>query len=296
MAQQEKNIIGKQLIHSYLSSVISISLVLFLVGMTSLLVVNANQVSDYFREHIGVTVVLTADSKDADSTLMVLQLKAAPYAVDAVKQTSYISREEGKREMSDLLGSDFLSVFETNPLPASIELRLRPAYVQKDSLEQLTASLMTLPYVEEVTYQAPLVEVVNRNIEKMGMVLAAVTLVLLLISISLIHNTIQLSVYARRFTIYTMRLVGATRRFIRKPFMGKATLQGLIAGLIAVLLLLGVLLLLQRDFPGILMLVTRRVLLGVMGGMVFLGIFLCRISTFFVVNKVARADASSIYY
>lgn len=296
MAQQEKNIIGKQLIHSYLSSVISISLVLFLVGTTGLLVVNARQVSDYFREHIGVTVVLAADAKDADSTLMLMQLKAAPFAVDAVKQAAYISREEGKAEMSDLLGPDFLSVFDYNPLPASIELRLRPAYVQQDSLAQLTTSLMALSYVEEVTYQAPLVEAVNRNIEKMGMVLAAVTLVLLLISISLIHNTIQLSVYARRFTIYTMRLVGATRRFIRRPFMGKATLQGLIAGLIAVLLLLGVLLLLQRDFPGILMLVSRRVLLGVMGGMVLLGIFLCRISTFFVVNKVARADASSIYY
>ena len=296
MAQQEKNIINQQLVQSYLSSVISISLVLLLVGITGLLAVNARTVSDYFKEHLGVSVILDQETKDADSTLIIKQFMATPYVRDAVREASFISREKGAAEMAQLLGSEFLDIFEYNPLPASVELRLNAAYVQNDSIARMETFLSKLPYVEEVSYQAPLITLINRNLRNIGIVLGVIILVLLIISFALIHHTIRLSVYARRFTIYTMRLVGATRRFIRKPFMAQALIQGLLSSLIAIVLLMGVLYLLQREFPGILMLISRQMFLLVMGGMIVTGILLCRISTYFVVNRVVKLKASAFYY
>ncbi len=198
--------------------------------------------------------------------------------------------------MAQLLGSEFLDIFEYNPLPASVELRLKAAYVHNDSIARMETHLSKLPYVEEVSYQAPLITLINRNLRNIGIVLGVIILVLLIISFALIHNTIRLSVFARRFTIYTMRLVGATRRFIRKPFMAQAFIQGLLSSLIAIVLLMGVLYLLQREFPGILMLISRQMFLLVMGGMMVTGILLCRISTYFVVNRVVKLKASAFYY
>jgi len=296
MAQQDKNIINQQLVHSYLSSVISISLVLLLMGITGLLAINAKSVSDYFKEHIHVAVVLKQDVKDADSTLLMRQVMAAGHVRDAVRGISYISREQGAGEMAELLGTDFLDVFDYNPLPASIELKLKADYVQTDSIAVMQTSLMKFSFVQEVSYEAPLVSAINNNLRRIGIVLAAVIAVLLFISFVLIHNTIRLSVYSRRFTIYTMRLVGATRSFIRKPFMVQAFIQGLISSLIAILLLMGLLYLVQKEFSGILMLVSPHLFLAVLACIVITGIMLCRISTFFVVNKVVRLDTSAFYY
>ena len=156
--------------------------------------------------------------------------------------------------------------------------------------------LSKLLYVEEVSYQAPLITLINRNLRNIGVVLGVIILVLLIISFALIHNTIRLSVFARRFTIYAMRLVGATRRFIRKPFMTQALIQGFLSSLIAIVLLIGILYMLQREFPGILMLVSREMFLIVMGAMILTGILLCRISTFFVVNRVVKLESSAFYY
>lgn len=296
MAQQEKNIISQQLIQSYLSSVISISLVLLLTGMTGLLAVNARTVSDYFKEHLGVSVILEQETSDADSTLIVKQMLATEYVREAVRNAVFISREQGAGEMAQLLGPDFLDVFEYNPLPASVELRLKADYVHNDSIARMETYLSKLPFVEEVSYQAPLISLINRNLRNIGTVLGVIILILIIISFALIHNTIRLSVYARRFTIYTMRLVGATKRFIRKPFMIQVFIQGFISSLIAVLLLMGVIYLLQREFPGILMLITPNMFLIIIGTMIIIGVLLCRISTFFIVNRVVKLKASAFYY
>ena len=296
MVQQDKSIINQQLVQSYLSSVVSIALVLLLVGITSLLAVNARTVSDYFKEHLGVAVVLNKETKDTDSTLLVKQLLATEYVRDAVRDAAFISRDRGAREMEELLGSGFMDIFEYNPLPASVELQLRAAYVHNDSIARLEQTLRRLPFVEEVSYQAPLVSLINRNLRNIGMVLGAIILVLLIISFALIHNTIRLSVYARRFTIYTMRLVGATKRFIRRPFMLQAMVQGFLSALLAVLLLMGGLYLLQREFPGILMLISKEMFLVVLGAMVATGVLLCQLSTFFVVNRVVKLKTSAFYY
>ncbi|MFY9116345.1 MAG: permease-like cell division protein FtsX [Bacteroidales bacterium] len=296
MLQQDKSIINQQLVQSYLSSVISIALVLLLIGITGLLAIHARTVTDYFKEHLGVTVILEQQTKDADSTLLVKQLLAVPYARKAVRDAYFIARDRGAIEMEELLGAGFLDVFEYNPLPASVELKLRAAYVHNDSIACLEQSLLRLPFVEEVTYQAPVVSLINRNLKNLGWILGSVTLVLLIISFALIHNTIRLSVYARRFTIYTMRLVGATKRFIRRPFMVQAAIQGFLSALLAILLLMGGLYALQREFPDILMFISREVFLVVLGVMMVTGIVLCRLSTFFVVNRVVKLKSSAFYY
>ncbi|HPW78162.1 MAG: Cell division protein FtsX [Bacteroidetes bacterium ADurb.Bin037] len=296
MAQQEKNIISQQLVQSYLSSVVSISLVLLLIGITGFLAVNARTVSDYFKEHLGVSVILSQETSDADSTLIVKQILATKYVRDAVKDAAFISKDQGAAEMAQLLGSDFLDIFEYNPLPASVELSLNADYVHNDSIARMGTYLSKFPFVEEVSYQAPLISLINKNLRNIGIVLGVIILILLVISFALIHNTIRLSVYARRFTIYTMRLVGATKRFIRKPFMLQAFIQGFISSLIAILLLMGVLYLLQREFPGILMLITPNMFLIVIGAMIVIGVLLCRLSTYFVVNRVVKLKASAFYY
>ena len=265
-------------------------------GVAALLGLNAKSVSDYFKERMGVAVILRGEVKDADSTLLVKRLAAVPYATAAVRGAVYVSRQQGAMEMQEMLGGDFMEVFDDNPLPASIELQLYAPYVQNDSIALLERGLMELPFVQEVSYQAPMVSLINRNIERIGMGLALVILLLLIVSFVLIHNTIQLSVYARRFTIYTMRLVGATRRFIRKPFMTQALLQGIIAALLANLLLTAVLFGLQHKFPEVVVWIDSRLFLAVMASVLVAGVVLCRISTFFVVNKVVRLDTGALYY
>ncbi|NLA14933.1 MAG: cell division protein FtsX [Bacteroidales bacterium] len=296
MAQQDKSIINQQLVQSYLSSVISISLVLLMIGAACLLAINARTVSDYFKEHLGVTVILDSQTKDIDSTLLVKQLLATKYVKEAVRDAYFVSREQGSREMEELLGADFMDVFEYNPLPASVELKLRAPYVHIDSIARMEQAMARLPFVEEVMYQAPLVSLINKNLRNMGVVLGVVILALLMVSFALIYNTVRLSVYARRFTIYTMRLVGATKRFIRRPFMGQAFVQGFLSSLLAVLLLMGGLYLLQRKFAGILMFVSPMMFLAVLGIMLITGVLLCLVSAFFVVNRIVRLKASAFYY
>lgn len=296
MAQQEKNIINQQLVHSYLSSVISISLVLLVMGLAALLAINAQAVSRYFKEKMGFSLELAATVQEADSTRIIQEIIDQPFAAQAIRRAVWISRERGKQEMAEMLGQDFMDVFETNPLPVSVELQLKAPYVQQDSLAKLERVLRDFTFVQEVTYQASIIDAVNRNIERIGWMLAVLMLVLLFISFALIHNTIKLSVYARRFTIHTMRLVGATRLFIRRPFMIGASLQGLIASLVANLLLLCVLFWLQKQYSTMLMLIEPYVFAVIMVGILIIGVFLCRVSTRFVVNKVVRMEVSSLYY
>ena len=293
MAQQEKNIISQQLVQSYLSSVISISLVLLLIGITGFWP-SMRTVSDYFKEHLGVCD--PERNKRCRFHIDCKQILATKYVRDAVKDAAFISKDQGAAEMAQLLGSDFLDIFEYNPLPASVELSLNADYVHNDSIARMGTYLSKFPFVEEVSYQAPLISLINKNLRNIGIVLGVIILILLVISFALIHNTIRLSVYARRFTIYTMRLVGATKRFIRKPFMLQAFIQGFISSLIAILLLMGVLYLLQREFPGILMLITPNMFLIVIGAMIVIGVLLCRLSTYFVVNRVVKLKASAFYY
>ncbi|MEG2848740.1 MAG: permease-like cell division protein FtsX, partial [Bacteroidales bacterium] len=282
MSKKEKNIIARRLVNSYLLSIVSISLVLLLVGAFGAIAINARQVSDYFKENIKISAILKENIKDEEAIKFQKRLNFLP----AVKKTQYISKEQGTKEMKELLGQDFLDVFETNPVPISIELSLKANYFVGDSLEILKAELLEMPPVAEVSYQDSLVEILNKNMERIGFIIMAFILLLLFVSFVLINNTVRLNVYSKRFSIYTMRLVGATKSFIRAPFLVKAVFQGLLSGLLAAIALTGIFYFIRSEFEQLFSIFSMEMLAILLVGLVLLGMMICTICTFFVVNRL----------
>lgn len=292
MGKKESNILSRRLIHSYLSSIISISLVLFLVGIAGFVTVNARSVSDFFKENIKVSAILNLETTDQEAESFAMELRNK----DFVREVDIISKEQGVKEMKALLGEDFLSVFETNPIPISLDIQLTAQYVTKDSLIKVEAALRDMPLVDDVVYQESLVELLNANLEKIGIILAIVVVLLLFISSVLINNTVRLNIYAKRFTIHTMRLVGATKGFISRPFVGQAFFQGFISGLVAVLALLGVLYLIRNEFNQLFMMFNYRLLMYVLGCVIVLGVLICIVSTLLVVRRMISLTNDELYY
>ena len=282
MAGNESNILYRRLLRSYFSSVISISLVLFLVGMAGVLIVNARSVSNYFKENITVSAVLTPEADEADASALADELETSGY----VKDVRIISKEEGTEEMKEILGDDFMDVFEVNPIPVSLELQIAADYISTDSLSVIENSLRDYPAVDDVVYQQSLVELLNANLERIGLVAGVFVLLLLFISVVLINNTVRLNVYSKRFTIHTMRMVGATKGFITRPFVGQAFFQGLIAGAIADVFILGALYLIRNEFYQLFALFDVRLLGAVLLAVIALGIMICIFSTSFSVRNL----------
>lgn len=275
MAERESNILYRRLLRSYFSSVISISLVLFLVGMTGALIVNAKSVSNYFKENITVSAVLNVEADEADASAMADRLENTPY----VKDIRIITKEEGVEEMKEILGDDFMDVFEVNPIPVSLELQIAADYISADSLSIIEEALYGYPAVDEVVYQQSLVELLNANIERIGIVAGVFVALLLFISVVLINNTVRLSVDSKRSSIRVMRLVGATKGFITRPFVGQAFFQGLIAGAAADIFILTALYFVRNEFYQLFSLFDAMLLGLVMAVVIVLGILICMIST-----------------
>ncbi len=292
MRNPNNRLIRRRLIGAWVSTVISISLVLLLVGVASILLLNARSVSDYFKENLQVSVLMKQDVTEEQALAYQSTLSGMP----GVKATTFISREQGIEEMAKMLGSDFLDVFSSAPVPVSIDVNLEASYVSTDSLEVVREALSASPLVDEVVYQTSLVEALNANLEKIGLVLGVLILLLLFISFVLIGNMVRLNVFSRRFTIHTMQLVGATRRFIRKPFMKGALWQGLISSALALAVLAGVLAVLRSSFGQLFSVFDTRSLLIVAGTVVVCGVLICLISTYFVVNKLVSLGKDQLYY
>ena len=292
MPRQEKKQIRKRIVNAYLSSVISISLMLLLTGVAVLLVVNASSVTRYLKESMRVSVLLRDEVSDRDAAAFAASLDSLSF----VRSARLVSREEGAAELKSMLGEDFLDVFETSPVPVSVDVSLVAEYVQADSLAQVVKRFERSPLVDEVSTQQSLVEALTVNLTRISFVLGFFILLMLFISFVLINNTVRVGVFARRFTIHTMKLVGATRRFIRAPFVRAAVLQGLVASALAVGMLWALLVALQRSFPELASVVELRELLMVCGIVVACGILLCVISTSLVVNKLVAASKDDLYY
>lgn len=292
MAKEENKIIRRRLRNAYASSIISISLVLLLIGIAALLIVNARSVSDYFKENMQLSVILKPDVSDEDALSYQKSVETLPF----IKGTRLVTREEGAAELAGMLGDDFLSVFETSPVPVSLEITLQADYVAPDSVAFVRRTLSASDKVEEVEYQQSLVETLNANLAKISLVLGVFILLMLFISFVLINNTVRLGVFSRRFTVHTMQLVGATRRFIRKPFMNGALLQGLASSVLALVALAGVLALLRRSFPQMFAVIELRSLLIVAGTVIVCGVAICLLSTYLVVNKLVSLDKDRLYY
>jgi cell division transport system permease protein len=275
-----------------MSSVISISLVLLLVGVAALLLINARAVSDYFKENMEVSVVMRPAVSDEEAVAFMEELGKEEF----VNSSEFVSREQGEREMIELLGEDFMDVLDSSPIPPSISLTLRASHVSSDSLEVVRAQIMEDPLVEEVSYQEGLVDALNANFTRISAVLAIFIALLLFISYVLINNTVRLNVFARRFTIHTMKLVGATRSFIRAPFLGKAAVQGMLSAVLANAALVGLLYALKDRFGQLFEAFKPEVLIIVACIVLAAGVLICVVSTFFVVNKLVALEKDELYY
>lgn len=287
-----KNIILRRLRASYLSSVLSISLVLVLVGTISIIAANARNVANFFKENMVVSVILKQSVTEPQAQELAKSLENESY----VKTAAFISKEQGELEMKALLGEDFLNVFESNPIPFSIDLNLDGAVVTKDSLSVITAGISENKYVEEVTYQESLVEMMNANMRQIGTVLAFVVLLLLFISFVLINNTIRLNFFSKRFTIHTMRLVGAKKYFICKPFVLKAMLLGAISGIIAFVIIAVALMYSGKNVEFLTSVFNMKLNYLILFGVVVLGAVICGISAIFVTNKLVDMSKDDLYY
>ena len=291
MQNLSNRLVRRRLFGAWVSTVISISLVLLLVGVASILLLNARSVSDYFKENLQVSVLMKQDVTEEQA----LAYQSSLAGVPGVKATAFISREQGIEEMAQMLGRDFLDVFSTAPVPVSIDVNLEAAYVSPDSLDVVKKALSASPLVDEVVYQTSLVEALNANLQKIGLVLGVLILLLLFISFVLIGNMVRLNVFSRRFTIHTMQLVGATRGFIRAPFIGQSALQGLFAALVAILLLVGGLFILRKEFVQLFEIFRLDTLLATMGIVIVSGVLICVVSTWIVVGRLVRFDRDQLY-
>ena len=293
MGRTDNNkIMRRRLANAYLSSVISISLVLLLVGLAAMLLVNAKGVSDYFKENMQVTVMMKQAVSEEDALDYQLELDQKPF----IGSTRFISKEQGRREMEAMLGEDFLEVFETSPIPVSIDVTLKADYVSADSLEVVKYEVQKSPLVDEVVYQSSLVDALNSNLSKISFILGVFIILMLFISFVLINNTVRLNVFARRFTIHTMKLVGATRSFIRAPFLVQAAFQGVFSAFVAIIGLTAMMYFLRSSFEQLFEIFRMNLLLTVFAIVLFSGLAICLISTWFVVNKLVSLKKDELYY
>ncbi len=278
--------------NSRLTSIISIALVLFLLGLIFFIGLLGQKLSVYVRENISFSVVLKENSKDADIKKMQKQLDSRPY----IKSTEYISKEQAAKELEEELGENPETFLGFNPLQASIDVKLNSEYANPDSLLIIEKQIKSYTDVSELLYRKDMMQLVNDNLKRTGIILLTLAAVLMIISFVLISNTIRLLIYSKRFLIHTMQLVGATSGFIRRPFIRYNVASGIVAAVLAVGMLTGVLYYVQRDFPGFIDLLDIRSLLIVFGAVLALGICLSFVATCFAVNKYLRMDADKLYH
>ena len=291
MVLNDNKILRKRYVRAFLSSVASIALVLFLVGIAATLLVSQKSITGYLKENMQVSVMMKPQVGESAA----LKCKKTIDGMAFTKSSSYISKEQGAKEMASLLGEDFLDVFETSPIPISVNLTLKADYVTADSLEVVKSRLGALKEVSEVVCQQSLVEALNSNLNKISIFLAALISLLLFISFVLINNTVRLSVYSRRFTIHTMKMVGATKAFIRRPFVLESIFQGLFASFLAVIFILCSLVFLKGQFSQLFSVFTIGMLLTVILIVVGAGFLICTLSTVVTVNKLVGLDKAELY-
>lgn len=275
----------------YISTIFSIALVLLMLGMLGLILVHAKNLSNYVKENIVLNIIVDEGAKETE----VLQFQKELNANQAIKSTVYVNKEMAARNLTNDLGEDFVNFLGYNPLLSTIDVYLKADYANNKSIDALKASIAKNPIVKEVIYQSSLIDMVNKNINTIGLIILGFATILLIISVALINNTIRLAIYSQRFLIKSMQLVGATRNFIRKPFILLAALHGLIAAFIAILILLGILFYAQKEIPEMIILRNYTEFGIVLASLVVVGIFITAISTSFAVSKYLNLKIYDLY-
>lgn len=290
MSKKERTY-ARRIRSSYITSIISISLVLLLLGMVGLLLINGRNIRKQVMESIGFNVILKENVKEAD----IYQLQKILDSKEYILSTEYITKEEAALETEQMLGEDFIHFLGYNPLPPSIRVRLHQPWANPDSVMMIEQDLLKYNSIEEVYYKKSLLYAVNENIRQITLIILGFSILLALISVTLINNTIRLTIYSKRFVINTMQLVGATRRFIRIPFLYRSAISGFTGSLVALALLFGLIYLLQEEFEGVVSLKDYGMLALLALGVILTGIILNWISTFFAVNKFLDMKTDKLY-
>lgn len=282
----------KRIFKSYLTSTISISMVLFLIGLLGVVLLNAQRLGKYVRENIGFTLVLKDEVQQSDIDNLMASLKTANF----VKVVEYIDKETAADRLKKDLGEDFTGFLGYNPLLASIDVKLRAEFASPDQLVVIEKKLMEFPQIREVSYQHDMVKTINENVQKIGFILLFFAVLLLVIFFALINNTIRISIYSQRFLINTMLLVGATDRFIRAPFIRQSIKYGLIGGLIANVLLFVLMLSYASELTGIISIDDFRIFGLVFFSVLVLGVLISWSSTYMAVNRFIRLKFDELFY
>jgi len=275
----------------YISTVISIALVLLMTGLLGLLLVHAKNLSRYVKENIVLNVIMNDDASEGDVLAYQKRLESDPY----VLRSEYISKELAAKNLSDELGEDFVEFLGHNPLLPSVDVFLKAQYANTDSIQVFIKKVSASELVKEVVYQESLIDMVNKNIRTIGIVILGFTALLLIIAVALINNTIRLAIYSQRFLIKSMQMVGATKGFIRRPFIGYGVMHGLLGALIAILLLLLTLHFGQQEIPELVFLRNWFEFAAIFIIVAALGILISGLSTYFAVGKYLRLKSNELY-
>ena len=275
----------------FITSCISTTMVLMLLGMVVFFVLSAGNLSVYVRENISFSALLSDDMKETEILKFQKTLDAQPY----VKSTTYISKEQALREETEAMGTDPQEFIGYNPFTASIEINLNSAYANADSLAWVDQEIMKKGKVIEIVYPEALIDTVNRNVQKISIILLGLATLLMVISFSLINNTIRLTIYAKRFLIHTMKLVGADWWFIRRPFLVRNLWVGIVSGLLANGLLLAGGYWLVKYEPQLIQIINTDMLLIVMAAVMGFGIVITVLCAYFSINRYLRMKTDTLY-
>jgi len=282
----------RRLLSSYFSVVISIALVLFLLGLLGMLVLNAKTISDNFKERVVMTIYLNDSAKDVEINQLEKSLTLSNY----IKSTKYVSKEDAADFMKSEYGEDFLDDVGYNPLQNSIDVNLKAEFVTAHNLDSISQITLSKKFVEDVRYDKDLVSIMNSNVKRISFWILVISAVFSLIAVLLINSSIRLAVYSKRFIIKTMQMVGATKQFIRRPFIWKSVRLGIIGSILALIGMAIVFYYINETFPELELLNNPILIAFLFGGIFALGIIITWFSTYFATQRFLNLKTDQLYY
>ena len=282
----------RKLLGSSITTVVSLSLVLFMLGLLGVIILNTRKLSENLKENIGIQIIMNENAKEIDLQQFTKLLDASDY----VKSTEYITKEVAAIHLQKDLGEDFIDFLGYNPLLSSINVHVKAAFANTDSLLWIEKKLLGSKLVKEVVYQKSLVSMINENVKKISLLILIFSGLLMTVALALINNTIRLSIYGKRFLIKTMQLVGATQSFVRRPFVLIGIKHGIYAAFIAILMLMGVLYFVQKQLPELVELQDEKMLATLYGLVIITGVIISWLSTSLAVRKYLRLKSDELYF
>ena len=281
----------RRLISSYFSVVLSMFLVLFLLGILGFFVINSKKLSDDFKEQIVMTVFFKNEATDSTMVAFGQELKLAKF----VKTSDYVTKEQAAKQHTDIIGEDFMTFLGANPLQNSYDIHLKADYIDTENIRKIESRFLANDMIADVVYDKQLVSLVNDNIKKVSMWILIISGILTLIAVLLINSSMRLSIYSNRFIIKTMQMVGATKSFIRKPFIWRSIRLGVIGSVLAIIALIGTLVYIDTSFPSLNILADQLMIVLVLLGVLAVGILITWVSTFFATQKYLNLRTDDLY-